>query len=114
MQPQTDSAVRSRIFSGNNMGVSILEDTLALEVRERNSKAGEVKWVKAIIYGNKKNALLLLNKIGARNMNVSWFFCLVPKALEPTIERTHFKYATVWNGKKNIVVLFKKYFSCIT
>jgi len=61
--------------------VSILEDTLASEVRETNSKAGEVKWVKAIIYGNKKNALLLLNKIGARNMNVSWFFLPSPKGI---------------------------------
>jgi GNAT superfamily N-acetyltransferase len=100
----------AEIFDNNSdMNFFIHEDTLALEVRERDSKAGKVKWVKAIIYGNEKNTLLLLNKIRARNMNVNWFFCLVPKALEPTIERTDFKYASVWTGKKNIVVLFKKY-----
>jgi hypothetical protein len=91
------------------MNFFIHEDTAALEVRERNSKAEEVKWAKAIIYGNKKNALQLLNEIRARNKNVSFFVCLVPKTLEPTIERTDFKYATVWTGNKNIVVLFRKH-----
>jgi len=100
----------AEIFDNNpDMNFFIHEDALALEVKERNSKTGEIIFVKAIIYGNEKNALLLLNEIRGRNMNVSWFFCLVPKTLEPTIERTDFKYGNVWNGKKNIVVLFKKY-----
>ncbi|MGD8506039.1 MAG: GNAT family N-acetyltransferase [Candidatus Bathyarchaeota archaeon] len=100
----------AEIFDDNlDMNFFIHEDTLALEVRERNSKAGEVRWVKAIIYGNEKSALLLLNNIRGRNVGVSWFFCLVPKTLESTIERTDFKYGKVWTGKKNIVVLFKKY-----
>ncbi len=92
-----------------DMSFLIHEDTIALEVRERNSKTGKMMYVKAIIYGNEKNALLLLNEIIRRNMSVSWFFCLVPKTLEPTIERTDFKYGKVWTGKKNIVVLYKKY-----
>lgn len=29
------------------------------------------------------------------------------------IEGTDFKYDRVWNGKKNIFVLFKKHLSCI-
>jgi GNAT superfamily N-acetyltransferase len=91
-----------------NMTFFIYEDTLALEVKERNS-AGEITFVKAIIYGDEKKALPLLNEIRGRNTDVNWFFCLVPKTLEPTIERTDFKYGNVWNGKKNIVVLFKKY-----
>ena len=100
----------AEIFDNNpDMNFFIQEDTVALEVRERNSKAGEVTWAKAIIYGNEENALLLLNEIKRRNMNVNWFFCLVPKTLEPTIERTDFKYTNVWNGNKNIVVLFKKH-----
>jgi len=100
----------AEIFDNNSdMNFFIHGDTLALEVRERNSKVGKVQWVKAIIYGNEENVLLLLNGIRRRNMNVSWFFCLVPKVLEPTIEQTDFKYGKVWTGQKNIVVLFKKY-----
>jgi N-acetylglutamate synthase-like GNAT family acetyltransferase len=100
----------AEIFDNNpDMNFFIHEDTLALEVRERNSETGEIIYVKAIIYGNEKNALLLLNEIRRRNINVSRFYCLVPKTLEPTIERTDFKYGRVWTGKKNIVVLFKKY-----
>lgn len=98
------------IFDNNpDLNFFIHEDTLALEVRERNSKAEEVKWVKAIIYGNEENVLLLLKGIRWRNVNVSWFSCLVPKALEPTMKRMNFKHATVWTGEKNVVVLFKKH-----
>ena len=100
----------AEIFDNNlDMNFFVHEDALALEVKERNSEIGEVKFVKAIIYGSEKNALPLLDEIRGRNTGVSWFFCLVPKTLEPTIARTDFKYGHVWTGKKNIVVLFKKY-----
>ncbi len=71
------------IFDNNpDMNFFILEDTIALEVRERNSETGEIRLVKVIIYG---------------------------KTLVSTIEGTDFKYGRVWNGRKNIVVLFKKH-----
>ncbi len=63
------------IFDNNpDMNFFLHEDTLSLEVREGNSETGEIIFVKAIIYGNEKNALLLLNEIRGRNMNVSCFF----------------------------------------
>ena len=102
------------LFDNNpDMNFFILEDTLALEVRERNSETGEIRWAKAIIYGNEKNVLSLLNRIRGRNKNTEWIFCLVPETLVSTIEGTDFKYGCVWNGRKNIVVLFKKHLSCI-
>ena len=98
------------IFDNNpDMNLFILGDTVALEVRERNSKTGEIQWAKAIIYGNEKNVLSLLNEIRGRNKNTEWISCLVPETLVSTIEGTDFKYARVWNGEKNIVVLFKKH-----
>ena len=97
------------IFDNPDMNFFILEDTVALEVRERNSKTGEIQLAKAIIYGNEKNVLSLLNRIRERNKNTEWIFCLVPEPLVSTIEGTDFKYGRVWNGKKNIVVLFKKH-----
>jgi hypothetical protein len=100
----------AEIFDNNpDMNFFIHEDTMALEVRERNFKTGKKVLVKAIIYGKEKNVLLLLNEVIERNADLSWIFCLVPRTLEPIIERTDFKYANVWTGKKNIVVLFKKY-----
>jgi GNAT superfamily N-acetyltransferase len=98
------------IFDNNpDMNFFIRDNTVALEVRERNSKTGEIQFAKAIIYGDKKNALSLLHEIRRRNKTMEWIFCLVPETLVSTIERTDFKYGRVWNGKKNIVVLFKKY-----
>jgi len=98
------------IFDNNpDMNFFILEDALALEVRERNLETREIQLVKAIIYGNEKNVLSLLHKIRGRNKNIEWIFCLVPETLVSTIEGTDFKYGRVWNGKKNIVVLFKKH-----
>lgn len=106
---------------GNNadMNFFIHEDAVALEIRERNAKAEEVKWIKAIIYGSEKNALLLLNEIRARNKTLNCLqisgitvfplLCLVPRTLEPTMEKAGFKYAPVLTGNKNIVVLFKKH-----
>jgi hypothetical protein len=100
----------AEIFDNDpDMSFFIHEDAVALEARDRDPETGEIGPAKAVIYGNEKNALLLLDEIRARNKNVSWFFCLVPKALEPTIEKTDFKYATVWTGNKNIVVLYKKH-----
>jgi GNAT superfamily N-acetyltransferase len=100
------------LFDNNlDMNFFIREDTVALEVRERNSKTREIQVVKAIIYGNEKNVLSLLNGIRGRNKNTKWIFCLVPETLVSTLEGTDFKYGRVWNGKKNIVVLFKKHLS---
>ncbi|MGC1122211.1 MAG: GNAT family N-acetyltransferase [Candidatus Methanofastidiosia archaeon] len=102
------------IFDDNpDMNFFILEDTLALEVRERNSKTGEIQLTKAIIYGNEKNVLSLLDEIRGRNKNIEWIFCLVLEPLVSTIEGTDFKYGRVWNGEKNIVVLFRKHLSSI-
>ena len=98
------------IFDNNpDMNFFILKDTVALEVKERNSKTGEIQLTKAIIYGNKLNVLPLLNGIRGRNINTQWIFCLVPEPLVPTVEETDFKYGRVWTGNKNIVVLFKKH-----
>ncbi|MGD2249720.1 MAG: GNAT family N-acetyltransferase [Candidatus Methanofastidiosia archaeon] len=98
------------IFDNNpDMNFFIVDNTVALEVRERNPKTGEIQYAKAIIYGDKENALSLLNEITWRNKNIEWIFCLVPEPLVPTLEGTDFKYGRVWNGRKNIVVLFKKY-----
>jgi GNAT superfamily N-acetyltransferase len=98
------------IFDNNpDMNFFILEDTVALEVRERNLETREIQLVKAIIYGNEKNVLSLLNEIRGRNKKTKWIFCLVPETLVKTIEKTDFKYGQVWTGNRNIVVLFKKY-----
>jgi GNAT superfamily N-acetyltransferase len=98
------------IFDDNvDMNFFALEDTLALEVRERNPKTGEIQLVKAVIYGTEKNVVSLLEGIRGRNKNVEWIFCLVPEPLVSTVEGTDFKYGCVWNGEKNIVVLFKKH-----
>jgi GNAT superfamily N-acetyltransferase len=106
---------------GNNQGMKffIHEDAVALEIRDSNAKAEEAKWIKAIIYGSEKNALLLLNEIRARNktldclqisgITVFPLLCLVPRTLEPTMEKAGFKYVPVLTGNKNIVVLFKKH-----
>lgn len=97
------------IFDNNpDMNFFIREDTVALEVRERDSKTKKIQWAKAIIYGNELNVLPLLNEIRGRNKNIEWISCLVPEPLVPTMEGTDFKYARVWTGGKNIVVLFKK------
>lgn len=98
------------IFDNNpDMNFFIREDTVGLEVRERNPKTGEIQLTKAIIYGNEKNVLSLLSGIRGRNKETEWIFCLVPESLVSTLEGTDFKYGRVWNGEKNIVVLFKKH-----
>jgi N-acetylglutamate synthase-like GNAT family acetyltransferase len=102
-----------------DMNFFIHEDAVALEIRERDSKAEEVKWIKAIVYGSERNALLLLNEIRARNRTLNCLqmsgitvfplLCLVPRTLEPMMEKAGFKYVPVLTGNKNVVVLFKKH-----
>lgn len=43
------------IFDNPDMNFFMLEDTVALEVRERNSETREIQLAKVIIYGNEKN-----------------------------------------------------------
>ena len=85
--------------------------TALLDYRDRSIVTGEIVIGKAILYGSKEGVKDLVHGFIARNKNLGVFlFCLCTEELvrEVLDLRLGLKYANVWTGGHNIVVLFTK------
>lgn len=86
-------------------------DTALLDFRDRNISTKEIVVAKAIIYGSKENVKELVYGFIGRNKVLGIpLICLCSEELVQEILnlKLSFKYATVWTGGHNIVVLFTK------
>jgi hypothetical protein len=87
------------------------KDTALLDFRDRDIVTGEISFGKAILYGSKDGIKDLVHGYMARNKNLGVFLaCLCSKELVSEVLSLNlgWKYATVWTGGRNIVVLFTK------
>lgn len=92
-----------------DMRFYVHNDTIMLEIDERNLSTHEIKVVKAILYGAKDDVDNLLSEFIACNVSRElplMFLC--PKELVPDVLPSGFQRATVWTNGPNIVVLFIK------
>ena len=87
----------------------IYNDTIMLEIDERNMNTHKIKVAKAILYGAKDGVDNLLSEFIACNVSRElplMFLC--PKELVPDVLPSGFQRAAVWTNGPNIVILFIK------
>ena len=84
-------------------------DTVMLDFIDRSIATQKIDCAKAILYGSKENVKELLYGFFARNKKLDVILlCLCPENLVSEVLEVGFKYANVWTGNNNIVVMFDK------
>ncbi|MFX0092815.1 MAG: GNAT family N-acetyltransferase [Candidatus Hodarchaeota archaeon] len=90
-----------------------LGEAVLLERYFRDGNTNQIICALSALYGTQKDAHELLLGFIKRNVDkpARGLLCLCSEDLISIVLKTGFQYATIWNGERNIIVLFKKYLS---
>jgi len=83
--------------------------TILLEHLERDIVTKKVGWVKAIVYGNDKDAKYLISNFITRRRNTcEYLSCFTTKKLQHVLKKMEFTPSTSEDGRQNSVVMWEK------